>query len=423
MTQGAPSPAYGTRLLVVQPTPFCNVSCKYCYLPNRSSTRQISERTLRQTFRLLFSSPNLAPDLTVLWHAGEPLVLPPRFYASALQILKEENLGGTPYRISIQTNATLITKEWCDLFRRERFEVGVSIDGPKFLHDANRVDRQGAGTFERAMQGIRILQSEGVPFGLITVLTEKSLDYPEEIFRFYVENKIDDVAFNIEEIEGIHRTSSLERPGIEARFRRFIRRLLELRATNARAMRIREFDSLTPSILRSGSTVVQSVCVPLEVISVDCDGNVSTFSPELLGIQSPRYRGFVFGNVHSLTEFSQIEANPSFRSVFQDLTEGVRACRSTCEYFELCGGGSPSNKLGETGTLRSTETLHCRLTVKSMVDALLDHLESSLAAAASPATSLDPSAGRAVRHAISPNDIREGDSNALSGLTGRACPR
>ena len=78
-------------LLVVQPTPFCNIDCSYCYLPNRQSTKRISTAVLERLFAEVFNSGIVRGPFTVVWHAGDPLVLPPAFYEEAFDLLNRHN--------------------------------------------------------------------------------------------------------------------------------------------------------------------------------------------------------------------------------------------------------------------------------------------------------------------------------------------
>jgi uncharacterized protein len=117
---------------------------------------------------------------------------------------------------------------------------------------------------------------------------------------------------------------------------------------------------------------------PFAVINVDCRGNFSTFSPELLGLESDKYDGFTFGNVLTDALDAALE-HPSFRTVVRDVRAGVNKCRQTCEYFPYCGGGSPVNKLFENGTFDSTETLFCRLSRKVVIDVVLAKIEARYA--------------------------------------------
>src|SRR5262245_17837372 len=140
------------ELLVLQPTPFCNINCSYCYLPDRQSKRRMSPGTLEQVFRWVFASGLARQPFVLLWHAGEPLVLPVSFYEEAADLLRRHNASQLPVLQSFQTNATLIDAGWCAFFKRPDVHLGVSVDGPAFLHDRHRRTRQGSGTLERVLR-------------------------------------------------------------------------------------------------------------------------------------------------------------------------------------------------------------------------------------------------------------------------------
>src|SRR5262249_7312723 len=153
-----------------------------CYLPERSSTRRISSETLSKIGERLFASPFISNELTIVWHAGEPLVLPVEFYEQAFEILQQQNKNNVQLVFSFQTNATLINEKWCDFFKSYQCHVGVSLDGPQYVHDAHRVDRAGKGTFERTMRGLKHLQEAGLRPSVIMVVTKDALNYPKEIW-------------------------------------------------------------------------------------------------------------------------------------------------------------------------------------------------------------------------------------------------
>jgi uncharacterized protein len=363
------------ELLVLQPTPFCNLDCAYCYLPDRNSKRRMSEATLNRVFQFVFSSGLVENGFTVVWHAGEPMVLPVAYYERAIEIVRAHNPGGLQVGHSFQTNGVLIDDAWCNFFRAHNVNVGVSIDGPAFLHDRNRKTRKGGGTHHRVIDGIRKLQSRGVPFHVISVLTGESLDYADELYDFYIENEIREVAFNIEEIEGPHAESTLGAAGVEQRFRRFISRFFDLVARDDLAISVREFDSLIPMILGNGGddfppTQENS---PGAILSIDCDGNFTSYSPELLGLKSSHYGDFAIGNVNTHTIASAFSSE-KFQNMSNDIAHGLSKCRKTCEYYSLCGGGAPVNKYFENGSFDSTETMFCRLNRKVIVDVIVEKL-------------------------------------------------
>jgi uncharacterized protein len=160
-------------LLVVQPTPFCNIDCSYCYLPDRRSKSIVRIETLVNLFSQFFASGWVGECLSVVWHAGEPMVVPVGFYQDAFRMIDGIKPNGLAVEHSFQTNGTLIDEAWCKFFIEQRVNVGVSIDGPQRLHDRHRLTRSGRGTFERAIAGVRLLRRRHVPFHVISVLTYK----------------------------------------------------------------------------------------------------------------------------------------------------------------------------------------------------------------------------------------------------------
>ncbi len=123
------------ELLVVQPTPFCNIDCSYCYLPDRSSKAVMSDETLHNLFAQVFASGWASDGLSIVWHAGEPMVLPIEFYRRAFRTIEGLKPPDVAVRHSFQTNGTLVNDRWCEFFAEEDVKVGVSIDGPKRFHD------------------------------------------------------------------------------------------------------------------------------------------------------------------------------------------------------------------------------------------------------------------------------------------------
>ena len=359
-----------TQLAVIQPTPFCNINCRYCYLPERSSIKRISSETLSQIGARLFASPFIHDELTIVWHAGEPLVLPVEFYEQAFEILQQQNKKNVQLIFSFQTNATLINEKWCHFFKSYKCRVGISLDGPQHVHDANRVDRAGKGTFERTMRGLKYLQGAGLRPSVIMVVTKDALNCPEEIWQFFREHDIALVGFNPEEVDGANMTSTLHNDDAEVAYKRFLTQIL---AMGVDAPHCREYKRMMKHI-RSTRDARSQDHIPMAIISFDWNGNISTFSPELLTIKHAPYGTFTFGNVfeHSLEDVLQ---NEKFRAVHSAIQQGIEQCRATCDYFKFCGGGSPSNKLLENGSFASTETRHCRLRIKTTLSAMIDHLE------------------------------------------------
>lgn len=364
------------ELLVIQPTPFCNINCTYCYLPDRSSKAVVTEQTLVNLFSQVFESGWVRDCLAVVWHAGEPLVLPTEFYRDAFRAIERLKPPGLVVTHAFQTNGTLIDEGWCSFFAEEQVNVGVSIDGPRHIHDRNRVTRSGRGTFDKTVAGIRLLRRTEVPFHVISVLSSASMKAPREMFDFYIEEGIKEVCFNVEESEGDHVSASFAEAGIEAAYYQFLSEFWRLSASHpGRIAFIREIEHAIGQVIRPNDSPFSNQLVePFAVTSMDWAGNISTFSPELLGLKNADYGDYLLGNINrdALTDLLDCA---NLARMLKDIRAGVQMCQDTCQYFSVCGGGEPVNKLAENGTFASTETRYCRLTKMRATDLVLDAIE------------------------------------------------
>jgi uncharacterized protein len=363
------------QTVVLQPTPFCNINCRYCYLPQRDATIVMPLETIIALFEKIFASGWSSPCLTIIWHAGEPLVLPISYYEAAFEAIEARCPPSIQLRHCVQTNGMLLAQDWCDFIKKWHIGMGVSIDGPRHLHDANRVTRAGKGTFDRTLDGIRLLRRENVPFHVITVLSEKSMHVPEEMLDFYISEGIDDVCFNVEESEGIHISGLLSSSNPADSFRHFLDRFWTLSRQSSQIQFIREVDGMITRIFRPECASPDNAQVePFGMVNVDCHGNVSSFSPELLGYKNAKYNDFIVGNILS-DSLEDMLHSAAMLAMKQDIAAGVEACRKECDYFSVCGGGSPVNKLTENGSFESSRTVFCSLVQIVPTDLILNALD------------------------------------------------
>jgi uncharacterized protein len=371
-------------MVVVQPTAFCNINCTYCYLPDRNNKHVIAQSTVTRLFSEIFASGWACPEITVVWHAGEPLVVPVAFYREAFAAIEAMRPEAVMVKHAFQTNGMLIDAEWCRLFLEWHVGVGVSIDGPRALHDRNRRTRSGKGTFDKTLAGIRCLRANGVPFHVISVLSRDSLAMPDELLDFYLAEGIDHVCFNIEESEGDHVsdlfTANQDGPDLRSRYAAFLRRFWHQARASGRVKFVREIDLALPRVFRPDDVPTRNIQTePLAMLNVDSHGNVSSFSPELLGLKNKDYGDFLLGNINHQS-LAEIHATCLASALHRDIQAGVRACETECEYFSVCGGGAPGNKLFENGAFASTTTSYCTLTQMVPTDLILeayDRLEQS----------------------------------------------
>jgi uncharacterized protein len=213
-----------------------------------------------------------------------------------------------------------------------------------------------------------------VPFHCISVVTADAMEQPERMYRFFRDNGINDVGFNVEEQEGINTSSSMQGSAVEEKYRDFLRAFWRLSEQDGYPVVLREFEQVISLIQGNARMTQNELNRPFSILSVDWEGNFSTFDPELLSVASDRYGSFNLGNLKdlSLVESTHTE---QFRRLMADMTGGVETCHKSCEYFGLCGGGNGSNKFWEHGTLASSETNACRFGTQIPTQVLLERFE------------------------------------------------
>jgi uncharacterized protein len=346
------------ELLVLQSTAFCNIDCGYCYLPGRERRGAMPQRVLDRVAEEIVASPLWRPESLLLWHAGEPMTLAPGWYRDAHGRLGAAR-GRLP-RIQFQTNATLLSDAWLAFLGESGAGIGVSLDGPEWLHDRHRRDRSARGTFAKTMRGVALLKAAGVDFTVIATVTVDALQAPDEIFDFFAGIAPRKLAFSIEEAEGANLRSSLYRDDLVAAVEAFFRRLAERNFAAAEPLRIREVEQVIGRLANRGHAGLSQEAELCRIVSVGADGAVAFHSPELLTTRGADGASGAVGNILEQS-FAEILAGSALAAQNRDIAAGVAACASSCEYYDFCGGGSPANKLFEHGRLDVTETWYCRL--------------------------------------------------------------
>ena len=167
----------------------CNLRCRYCYYLEKdhlyagNDAHFMSERLLEK-FIADYMQAQTTPEVLFTWHGGEALLRPIAFYQRALQ-LQRRYARGRQVVNSIQTNGTLLTPEWCEFLRENGFLVGISIDGPRNVHDAYRRTSADGPSFDRVMQGLQLLKEHHVEWNALAVVNNLNVEKPREFYRFF----------------------------------------------------------------------------------------------------------------------------------------------------------------------------------------------------------------------------------------------
>ncbi len=167
----------------------CNIDCTYCFFLSKDALypgdkQRMSEATLEAYIRQLLEA-HRTPEVTVAWQGGEPSLMGLPFFARAVELVEKHRRPGQIVRQTFQTNGILLDDAWCAFFKKHDFLVGLSVDGPRELHDAYRLDRRGQGTFDRVMEGWRHLRAHDVPFNVLCTVNAANQGRGRDVYRFF----------------------------------------------------------------------------------------------------------------------------------------------------------------------------------------------------------------------------------------------
>ena len=166
----------------------CNLDCSYCFFLDKEelypgSKFRMTDELLETYIRQLIEA-HKTREVTVAWQGGEPTLMGIDFFRKAIAYQEKYRKPGTIFENTLQTNGTLLDDEWCEFFKENNYLIGLSLDGPRELHDANRVDKKGGPTFDRVMRGLRLLQKHGVEYNILTTVNRVNAAHPLEVYRF-----------------------------------------------------------------------------------------------------------------------------------------------------------------------------------------------------------------------------------------------
>jgi uncharacterized protein len=175
---------------MIKPTgAICNLGCQYCFFLSKEdlypgSRFRMSEEVL-EAFTRQYIEAHRVPEVTFAWQGGEPTLMGLDFFRRAIELQRTYQKPEMVIQNTIQTNGTLLDDEWGQFLHEHNFLVGISIDGPRELHDAYRVDKGGKPTFDKVMQGLEFLKEHKVEFNILCTVHAANGNHPVEVYRFF----------------------------------------------------------------------------------------------------------------------------------------------------------------------------------------------------------------------------------------------
>ena len=189
----------GLHILAKPIGPLCNLNCDYCFylekkvLFGADEHYRMSDEVL-STFITQYIATQPTPAVEFVWQGGEPTLLGLEFFKKVVA-LQQPFAGTKTITNSLQTNGTLLDDAWCRFLKKHNFMVGISLDGPREIHNRYRRNRQGKGSFDAVMHGLKLLQKHGVEYNVMASVARETAAKPLEVYRFFKNAGVEFVQF------------------------------------------------------------------------------------------------------------------------------------------------------------------------------------------------------------------------------------
>jgi len=315
--------------VIMKNTDLCNYHCEYCYVENHCTVKMMSLETAKLAIRKVLDYVDPRRKVNFIWHGGEPLLAGRGFFESVA-----EHCVGFCRVIEncIQTNGSLLTREFLRFCRDAKFTVSISIDGPPAFHDINRHTAGNLPTHEVALQAIELIKEAGLVAGCVCVLSKVNVEHIDELYEFFREHRVH-VRINPVVRSGRAVNAYNQLAITPEQYGRAMCRLFDRWISDEYIVQIEPLYTIL------GNMVAPSVwgcdyggrCVE-SIIAVNPDGTL---------FPCGRFAGldeFRLGSVVSDEDLYVMAHGEVFRKLLHRSTETIPACRS-CDFAEICNGG------------------------------------------------------------------------------------
>ena len=329
----------------------CNLACQYCfYLPKERlyegskfrMTDEVQESFLRQ-----YIEAQHIPHVTVAWQGGEPTLMGIDFFRRAVELVERYKRRTMTVEHTIQTNGTTLDTEWCEFLRDNGILVGISIDGPKEMHDAYRVDPQGRGTHDRVMEGLRLLQEHEVDYNVLATIHAANADHPLDVYRFFRDEVGAQFIQFIPIVERVNETGYQEGHEVSSRsvtgkqFGEFYKTIFDEWVRNdVGEMFVQMFDLTLAAWVGQPGAVCTMAPTCGNALALEHNG-------DLYSCDHYVEPGQLLGNIME-TPLDQLVDSPKQRAFGLAKMERLPDVCTECDVRFACQGGCPRNRLVES---------------------------------------------------------------------------
>ncbi|NOY74473.1 MAG: anaerobic sulfatase maturase [Kiritimatiellaeota bacterium] len=327
--------------LLIKPASYrCNLRCRYCFYLEKSSiySKGVPSMT-NETLERMISSFMAIPmrQHSFGWQGGEPTTMGLDFFKRVTELQKKHGRSGKVVSNGLQTNATLLDDEWCAHLAEYKFLVGVSLDGPKEIHDASRITIGGEGSYDMVVNGLKLLQQHKVEHNILTLVSSSNMNHPLKVYNhlkdsgFFFHQYIECVEFDE---NGILKDFSVT----SGKWGEFLSAIFdEWYENDTRTVSVRLFDSILTMMVENHANVCAMNRDCRQYFLVEHNGDVYPCDFFML----PEWR---LGNINN-GEWADF-AESALYAKFGGRKHHWNAKCADCEYSRYCAGCCPKNRPG-----------------------------------------------------------------------------
>ncbi len=322
----------------------CNLDCKYCYylekeklFPEGQSLRMSDDMLEEYIVQQIDASPG--PEISFSWHGGEPTLLGLDYFEKIVALQRKHRPPERRISNGMQTNGTLLDEKWCRFLEREGFAVGLSLDGPRKLHDGYRVTKGQKPTHVEVMRGYKLLQQHRIPCDVLCVVHAQNVQHPMQVYRFFRQIKARYIGF-LPLLE--HSDKGVSERSVPAlALGNFLCTIFDewLEQDVGRIM-VQIFEEVARTAMgkEHALCIFRKTCGDVPVV----EHNGDFFSCDHFVREEHR-----LGNINEIPLLELLESQQQIAFGQAKYDRLPRYCRS-CEVLELCHGGCPKDRVLHT---------------------------------------------------------------------------
>ncbi len=329
-------------LLIKPASSSCNMRCEYCFYSDVASSREIANYGIMdyETLEVIVKKAFAYADSVASFgfQGGEPTMAGIDFFKKVIELQQKYNTKRIKVNNAIQTNGLNIDDEWAEFFFKNKFLVGLSLDGNKIVHDRYRLDNKKQGTFDRVLAAAKIMDKHKVEYNILTTVTIDVANNIEKIYYFFKKNKFNYLQFIpcLDELKSEQGGNNYSlTPQAYGDFLKRLFKMWYVDINTNKPMSIRYFDNLVTMVggYPPESCGMAGICSCYYMIEADgsiypCDFYVTD-----------EWR---IGNIKT-DEWEQMSSTDTAKRFVEISRQVADECK-TCEHYQLCRGGCRRNR-------------------------------------------------------------------------------